>query len=150
MREDYVSFKIAKLLRKKGFDNMVNSCYGTAVKHNGHDIDEDEEYELKAEGRGKEIRYVAGGMIYNFWNNNSSNTQTVYSRPTLALTMKWLREKNCFIVTEPIIYQGKVKYYSTVKFLSNHGSFVDGMNFMEKTYEKACEKAIRYGLEEVI
>ena len=51
IKERRCSYEVAKLLKEKGFRECCRCCYGTTVRHNGEDIDEDEEFELKSEGR---------------------------------------------------------------------------------------------------
>ena len=50
-----VSSKTAKELKDFGFDIICPNCYGVAIMHNGEELGFDEEYELRAEGRGDEI-----------------------------------------------------------------------------------------------
>ena len=59
-----VSSKTAKELKDFGFDIICPNCYGVAIMHNGEYLGCDEEYELRAEGRGDEIEYVEYGMLY--------------------------------------------------------------------------------------
>lgn len=81
--EDYVSFKIAKLLKEKGFDVRCNTYY----------ISDNE---------------IAALPITRDFNN-----QGIYlSAPTLQTAMKWLREeKNLYIYIEPVelcLSEGKI------------------------------------------
>lgn len=41
--EDYCDYQTSMLLKKKGYNEPCETSYGTAVMHNGEDIDEDEE-----------------------------------------------------------------------------------------------------------
>ena len=90
--EDYVDFSTAKLLKEKGFKEWCSCAYGISVRHNGEEIDEDEEYELKSEGKGNEIEYVEGGTLYGMNYDNSKDFASLYACPTQAMAMKWLRE----------------------------------------------------------
>jgi hypothetical protein len=92
IKEDFVSFEIGKLLKEKGFREVCSRCYGVAVLHNGMNISFDEECELKHEGRGDEIKYVEGGVLYDLNYKNSDDDANVWSAPTLWVAMKWLRE----------------------------------------------------------
>lgn len=89
--ESYVNLKAAKLLKKLGFNWLCGSLYGLDVRYKGQSIDEDEEYSLKAAGKGKEIKYVDGGLVYDF-NNTNDDSFGGYSRPTLDIARKWLRD----------------------------------------------------------
>ena len=70
-----------------------DTFYGLDVRYNGESIDFDEECELKAEGKEPEIEYVDGGTIYSFYHSNKEDEDYGgYSRPTLSVAQKWLRD----------------------------------------------------------
>lgn len=152
MKEDYVSFEAAKLLKEKGFREWCRECYGTDVRHNGVSISFDEELDLKDEGRGDEIEYVEGGIMHNIGCNNSD--KDIYAAPTLSIAMKWLREVHNICV---YCYPSNLKEYGNweagacwiqenvcVIFNNNsHSVYAD-------SYEEACEAAIKYCLENLI
>lgn len=147
--EDYVSFEVAKLLKEKGFKEWCSYFYGTAVRHNGEDIDEDEEYELKAEGRGDEIEYVEGGHLYHFNCNNSKEDINIWACPTQSLAMKWLREKRVYFSLVPFIENvGWPKDTWHINFYNSDG--IMGGGFPVKGYEEAVEAALKYSLENLI
>ena len=89
IKEDYVSFGTAKLLKENGFNVMCDSMYIPDIRHNGKSISFDEELDLKDEGRGDEIEVVDGGQIWDSWNINSDNDENAYSRPSVLLAWKW-------------------------------------------------------------
>ena len=91
---DTVSFEVAKLIREHEFDEMCRECYIPAYLHDGEPIDEDEEFELKVEGRGDEIEIVEGGSMWRTWNKNSTNSDSVYSAPTLWGMMEHIRKNH--------------------------------------------------------
>ena len=90
--ESYVSLETAKLLKEAGFKWGCDYMYGLAVRHNGKEIDEDEEYELKSRGKADEIEYVDGGEVYRLYYDNTEDYNG-YARPTLSMAQKWLREE---------------------------------------------------------
>lgn len=147
--EDYVSFGVAKLLKERGFNEWCFKCYGVAVLHNGADISFDEECELKDEGRGDEIEYVEGGILYDYASNNREKVRTVWAAPTLWAAMKWLREKyNTHIEPRyfptPNIYRYVIIHSpATFENIDSHPQYFN-------TYEEACEAGIRYCLENLI
>lgn len=153
--EDYVSFEVAKLLKEKGFKEWCRCCYGVAVLHNGEDISFDEECELKDEGRENEIEYVEGGTFYYFNCNNGDEDTNVWAAPTLQMAMKWLREVHglfIFISTWLKYKDGTIQYYYEMRNL-NDDDFETLYDYTSKeinSYEKACEEAIRYCLENLI
>ena len=79
MKLNIVTFETSKLLKDFGFDIICPQCYGTAIIHNGEYLGYDEKYELRAEGRGDEIKYV-DGMLYNMWfKNNDKEDHNIYA-----------------------------------------------------------------------
>jgi len=127
--EDYVSFEIAKLLKEKGFDEKLFTCYVT---------DKDK----------KEGCFLIMSFTDDKIDNNHSNL--CYSAPTLQMTMKWLREVHnihidiCSIWDEiHWLYQVFVITPRTAR-----NSYVDKTLYV--SYEEACEAAIKYCLENLI
>ena len=129
--EDYVSFEVAKLLKEKGFDEACWSWY-----HNVNNT------------RTGTSRY-----------RNSELERYDFSKPTLAHVMKWLRiEHNIHI--EPHIVRTKRSYgympnYININDLTQHFpfkeiDFCDLEKYVCMTYDKACEVAIKYCLENLI
>lgn len=129
IEEDYVSFELAKLLKEKGFDEGCRARYGTAGSFSY------EKYEVEASGCEMHNSILA---------------------PTLQMAMKWLRiEHNIHI--EPHIVKTRNSYgympnYIDLKELKQHFPF-DEFDFSNAdkyaciTYDKACEVAIKYYLE---
>lgn len=94
MKINIVTFETAKSLKDFGFDIICPKCYGIAVMHNGEYLGCDEEYELRAEGRGDEIEYIDGGMLYDMWfKNNDKEDHNVYAAPDIETVRKWFRDK---------------------------------------------------------
>ena len=125
--EDYVSFEIAKLLKKKGFNEDCYTCYL---------IDEIQHYDYKS--------------------RNRDLIEGVISAPTLQMARKWLRkvhnihiESLCPVVDttdEPMTYN------VVISDLRNHClAFDTPLNDKEyDTYEQACEAACIYALKNLI
>lgn len=127
--EDYVSFKVAKLLKEKGFDEKCSYEWGVP------DID--------------------GGYILQKWSiyngeiRNSELINDAYAAPTLQMACKWLREVHkTHIVISPISSKG----YGAI--LCDVGDFNDFNYIAETDYffhpEEAIEAAIKYTLENLI
>lgn len=122
--EDFVSFEIAKLLRKKGFNERCNHCYY---------IDN------------KQFDSVRNGC-------NSNLAQGLISAPTLQMTMKWLREVHkCCIVVNPEVTDDDGSagcLWGWVISIRLHYQYTS--EELYESYEQACEAAIRYCLENLI
>lgn len=138
IKEDYVSFDVAKLLKDRGFDEKCSYEWGVP------DID--------------------GGYILQKWSiyngeiRNSELINDAYAAPTLQMACKWLRKMhNIFIEIylpshsehEDTIYHGT---YSFDIFNLNKKVYVY-CTWNEKefnSYEEAIEAAIKYTLENLI
>ena len=126
--EDFVSFEIAKLLKEKGFDestSMVYTSYGHLCKLNRYD------------------------NIRNSNYNDITKNYFEYTAPTIQMAMEWLREvhhKYC-----DIGYDIDLKWFIQIIDLTEsaeHNYPENGSGF--KSYEQACEIAIKYCLEKLI
>lgn len=125
--EDYISFETAKLLKEKGFDEICRSYF----IENGEDI-----------------RYCGAPL------KNNSLQESQLLRPTLQMVMKWLRKVHKFHIMIDCI--GSKNYIPTIQFthsskdikLEGEKSKIGGNGF--DSYEKACEAAIKYCLENLI
>ena len=162
IEEVYVSFETAKLLKEKGFREMCDCGYGISVRHNGEEIDEDEEYELKSEGKGNEIEYVDGGHLYRICCDNSFS-DTLYACPTQTRVMAWLRkEQNLFIEIQCYGCEADEKAHFEYSYVISEYVQIDnkicttvGLEQKKaksqfKTYEEAVEEAIQYCLTNLI
>lgn len=119
--EDYVSFGTAKLLKEKGFDEK---CY---------------------------VNYSSNGSTQHF---NYQTPSDGVPCPTLQMALKWLREvHNLFIVIDRHYFvldrishiASGFKYSIEIKTINTvytHNGY--------KSYEQACEVAIKYCLKNLI
>lgn len=115
MKEDYVSFEIAKLLKEKGFNEYVEWAY----------------------------RYFAENNICVIHINEkpaSTLIENCYPYVTLQMAMKWLRERyklNIIISVDDLDWFYSIIDYThkdDVKLLKDLAGF--------NSYESACEAAI--------
>ena len=155
--EDYVSYETAKLLKEKGFREWCSHCYGVDVRYKGNPIDEDEEFELKSEGKEDEIEYVDGGRLYNsMWDN--SDESKIYAAPTLAIAIKWIRNTYKIHIEARICNHALsdkvniIKYYwvlinAEICRWMDESTAHDLIAF--NTPEEAYENAIKYCLEKI-
>lgn len=126
--EDYVSFETAMLLKGKGFECEKSSI---AAMYN----------EL---GEFKELSTAAGQWCYDYEDFDEYD----YVAPTHHLAMKWLRDVHSLWCE--ISWEGKGLWCMEVFSLVDE-EFVPGSIVHEiKSYEEACEAAIKYCLENLI
>lgn len=128
--EDYVSFKTARLLKEKGFNVPCECFYDT---------------------ENNDVSIVNGWMDVS--NSELEGKEFVrYSAPTIQMTMKWLREKGWFICIIPLaFYCGEVASQFGCNIWAGDNLEIDEFNTHKfRTYEEACEDAIRYCLKNLI
>ena len=122
IKEDYVSFETAKLLKEKGFDGGCRARYGSAGSFSY------EKYEVEASGCEMHNAILA---------------------PTIQMAMKWLRkEYNIHIEPRyfpmPNIYRYVIIHSPfTIENIDSHPQYFN-------SYEEAVEAAIKYCLENLI
>ena len=122
IKEDYVSFEVAKLLKEKGFNEGCRAHYGTVGSFSY------EKYEVEASGCEMHNAILA---------------------PTIQMAMKWLRkEYNIHIEPRyfpmPNIYRYVIIHSPfTIENIDSHPQYFN-------SYEEAVEAAIKYCLENLI
>lgn len=135
VKEDYVNFELAKLLKEKGFDESVNRFYE-----------------------------ISTGQPLLVRSEYCRNSYTIdYAAPTLQMAMKWLMEVHgiyiqCFrlpaaVKTDDNSSEWKPWYfeYTLLKPINEIDLDCKPDNFNEfKTYEEAVENALKYCLENLI
>ena len=120
IKEDYVSHKIAKLLKEKGFDVPCRAYYDMGALKEDMTVPRD-------------------------WNHSVYLDHI--SAPTLQMVMKWLREvHNIFIQVE--LYS-KLNDYCFEVFKNTHRMIVE-KDEVYNSYEQAVEEAIKYCLINLI
>jgi hypothetical protein len=141
--EDYVSFEVAKLLKEKGFDEATHWFYKT-ITYLGTDANnvcikplngiEDEPFH---------------NSVFGFDLNGEDTGE--YAMPTLQMVTKWLREvyKLC-VVVKPYITEEGIFYLFEIKEMNKDSVVNKKTKTGFDTYEKACEAAIKYCLENLI
>lgn len=136
IKEDYVSFEVAKLLKDKGFNEQCSSTYDIAVSG------------------GKPIFYKYD--VLQFFPDGMKNSDDKYgmviSAPTNQMAMKWLREVHGLSVETfsikgtsnicPVFWKCNV-----VKLLTQDRAF---NGELVGSYEEAVEAALKYSLKNLI
>ena len=126
--EDYVSFETAKLLKEKGFDEECKRRYNC---------------------RGELSR--VDSMVYM---NSHRDMQDKHVAPTLQMAMKWLREVHNIHISIYVFNRElpiTIPIYYTCDIATEKLSYQQGhLRGIWKSYEEACEAAIKYCLEHLI
>ena len=129
--EDFVSFEVAKLLKDKRFDEECWYWY----EEDGYFIDSNDDYGFQS-------------------NSDHISNDFICSAPTQAVAMKWLREVHNLSVE---IYRTACGYIgcivaipsgTDIKFLEEDGDDLPSGQYT--TWDRACEAAIKYCLENLI
>ncbi len=130
IKEDYVSYEVAKLLKEKGFDKFI--VYGW-----------DEQVFDKENPR--------------YFSLNFDKKEHWISCPTHQMAMKWLREREKLAYNILIIADGDLGdlYYSyEIQEIDNEFLQVNGsLNIEDQrfdTYEEAVEAALKYALGNLV
>ena len=141
--EDYVSFETAKLLKEKGFPQEYDRYHSLVYN------EEDYEDEYESQRMVLQTRLVKAGTLSSY---PVGVPEPKCYCPTLQMAMKWLREvHNIHIEIDPDwISKGGfavIGYYFNIHSIVNPW-YEDSDTY--PTYEKACEVAIKYCLENLI
>ena len=105
IKEDFVSFETAKLLKEKGFDEPTIGTY-----------------------------YKDGTFEHLTINRWNSKFVTPISAPTLQMAMKWLRKEHnidILITIGGFVEKGKVYFCSVYKNLINYGDLKEYLTYEE-------------------
>jgi hypothetical protein len=128
IKEAYVSFETAKLLKEKGFDTHLITFYLINKEKN--------------EG-------VFQTMVFSDDVVNNSS-EFCYLAPTQQMAMRWLREVHNIKIN---VFYSNFNCYAIEYFETNTQTGVDESVFIGDgyhSYEQACEIAIKYCLENLI
>ena len=129
MKEDYVSYGVAKLLKEKGFDECIFEFY-----------------------EGHKIKYARNGKGFRL---SELGSDMYYPHITHQMAMKWLREVyGLHISLEPCYdYDSMhVVFLAFVQNVADVHKFFDGRKNVASypNAEKSYELAIKYCLENLI
>ena len=135
IREDYVSFESAKLLKEKGFDTPTKIWYGKVTSHWGGDSSGDRTY----------INEYKDSVN----NHLDDSFEFLCYRPTLQMAMKWLREAHNIHIVVNCGFGGERKWFSNILNIVSHHKYPNSTGYFN-SYEEACDEAIIYCLENLI
>ena len=128
--EDYVSFETAKLLKEKGFDYVSFYCY-------------------EEKGINDILLVILSAPLSNSDLDNTIEPHKCYSAPSLQMAMKWLREVHKINI-EIITYWTKDKSMVYGNRMVCDATLLKEIDVAYNSYEEACERAIKYCLENLI
>jgi len=150
--EDYVSFKTAKLLKKKGFDGP---CYKVWESHDDSQTLVGALWFVEGETVvNKESVDAAAKQYADEYNIN--NKVEGYLAPTLQMAMKWLREVKHYyiqVMLDGWACGGHLGYYVVIHKTDSDFEMMlqDAVDeVFYETYEQAAEAAIKYCLKTLI
>ncbi len=127
MKEQYASYEVAKLLKDKGFDWVVNTYYCDDYNYAQHDIIE-----------------------YKKENYNSHKVHI--SAPTQQMAMRWLREEKGIYIEFILTVYGTYTFttFNIPGFNKcSYNAYYEGSEQFNE-YEEAVEAALKYCLTELI
>ena len=134
IKEAYVSFEVARLLKEKGFNEECNRVYeGPNLKYTTLSISP-----LMSLGE------LGGFHPKQLYVSNNELGDIVYTAPTQQMAMAWLRKKNISI--EPSALNAHSWAYTIYKLLNNKVKELYNDGGFD-SYEDAAEAALKYYLE---
>lgn len=154
IKEDYVSFEIAKLLKEKGFDSDDVGCHGGFYSERCYEYG----HGIKTQS-GQEV-----GIVYDDLTNSELDYDE-YLRPTIQMAMKWLREVHNIHIAVNLTYSKDTKlfppeYYVYINntltgesLIKEVCSLVQDKTLTPKGFkrsEDACNEAMKFVLENLI
>lgn len=152
--KDYVSFETAKLLKEKGFDEPCYQCYVLIDK-----FVETSYYEFAVNSKlikferlyADEQPLINSKGFRDFINNKDKSR--VFAAPTLQMAMKWLREVHHLFIQ--IEYECEDCFVSDIYSMTDYDKYGEHKHYPPtfvncKTYEQACEAAVKHCLEKLI
>ena len=142
IKEDYVSFETAKLLKKRGFPQEYDMFHSLIYN------EEDYVDEYEVERMVTQTKVVKAGTLSSY---PAGVPEPKCYCPTLQMARKWLREdKNVDI--EISVYSkgfdGTLTYCADI--LTYGSRLIMEQPIINSTYEQTCEKAIQYALKNVL
>lgn len=125
--EDYVSYRVARLLKEKGFDELCYACY---------------EYF-------KSNMTMYSGWPFEYKGEPVHNTNDGVKCPTHQMAMKWLREVHKILIVVGIKKGDRGEYRYSIKSIRNDVLIgISDRSYIH--YEEATDAALEYCLANLI
>lgn len=142
--EDYVSFGVAKMLEKHGFDTFCDKVWFVTKHGERNMLDTIMFVEGEIKANQQIIKQVLKESIRLY---GGESEKEVYLCPTINMARKWLREiHNIDIVVNPYQEEKPTQYLG---LCIKNEIYYDPCEYFEK-YEDAAVSAIRYALKNLI
>ena len=142
IRDDYVSFETAKLLKERGFPQEYDRYHSLVYN------EEDYKDEYEVQRMVLETRIVKAGTLSSY---PIGVPEPKCYCPTLQMTMKWLRKVHEIFIRPNISFLYPIRYYCEIFcYGDNLKTQQDVTTEKFESPEEACEEAIRYCLENLI
>lgn len=146
--EDY---ETCMRLRNHGFNVWCKKCYVKYPYYRGQPLGSDEEFELRAEGKAKAIRYKM--TLYDMNNSNTSfHNETDCSCPEINDVLDWfLINWNVHIIVKPYWLENhQISWFYDIFFINEN--YIElkntGLNFKDKY--QAYTEAIKWVMTNLI
>lgn len=138
--EDYCSYELAKLLKEKGFDEQCRAFYKCwPVNPVLYKCDNTQVFDYCTNSSLSAYNYIGEEMNI--------------AAPTIQMTMKWLREMHnlhCDIGYDDLGWFWDILSVDDMVPVEDRPKMLNNGFAGSSSYEKACEDAIRYCLENLI
>lgn len=145
IKEAYVSFEVAKLLKEKGFPQDYDVYHSMIY----NEKDYEDEYEVQR--MVTETRFIKAGTLSSY---PVGVPEPKCYAPTHQMAMTWLREKhNIYISIQPDFPSSKdykMCWCWSANILHENCISLKGYQCYIETYEYAVEAALKYTLENLI
>lgn len=140
IKEAYVSFEVAKLLKEKGFPQDYDVYHSMIY----NEKDYEDEYEVQR--MVTETRFIKAGTLSSY---PVGVPEPKCYAPTHQMAIAWLRTKHIIIVVQPEYFNadGTCSYWGVDIWVDDNYEKLQG-DF--PSYEQAVETALKYSLENLI
>lgn len=140
MEESFITFRAARKAKEHGFDWPVQSYYQSF--RGQPPVIGGERYQTGGL-IGTNLYYILGEMNHN--DPSKGDDEETWSRPTLTVLRKWLREKHQIsIKIDDFTTMGRIRFDYNISEL---GSQEDSPAGTFETYEQALEEALEIAFE---
>lgn len=142
----YLNYNKCMKLKKRGYNVFCDKLYGPYPHYNNEPLGSDEEYELRAEGKGNEIIYKV--IDQSCFNKNSELDEESCSCPEINDVIDWLLINwNVHITVKPYWNSEGLNWFGDVHYINDN--FIQLMHTITRCKHKyeAYAKCIEWVLD---